>query len=420
MKKNKLYNNKTMSMNSIYILTEKLIKIVTYFFSGLIIAREAGPYMFGTYSSILSVTIILSAISALGLNSLLAKEFINKENKIDDILSNALLTRVFSCCIFSFAAFPISYYVLKVDSTLSLLSSIIVMTSVSQVIDIFFESRLRSVIVAKYKSIAYLTGFALKVISVTYFSSAYSIIVAHILEMSLLLMLSVYFLKSSNDAKVRLSAFSVSYSKKLLKIGSPLMLSSIASIVYMKIDQVFIVALLDKESVGYYSAAVRLCEGLFIISAVIVPSLFPNMLSLYNSSKEKFNRFIGNVFFFLLAIGVLISIPVYLLSDSIIHILYGDEYINSSDVLMWYCLSIPLIYIGDLFSRWIIVTDNIMLSLQRHLLGLTVNTVMNFILIPTYGIEGAAIASFLGYTSSILIFSILSSKGRCFYNFMRV
>lgn len=397
------------------------MKIVTYFLSSILIARLGGATLFGTYTSILSVTVILTAISALGLNSLLAKEFINSIENSEKSFSNALAIRITSSLIFFSISLPLIMILVNVDIKVSILSSLIIILCTTQIVDLFFESRLKSHIVAKYKICGYSIGFLLKVLSVYYSNSILLLVLSHLVELTTIMIISIMEINKELKFKYWFSIKNLDnkYAFELINKGIPLTFSSVAAILYMKIDQVFIVNMLGKESAGHYSAAVRLCEGVFIVSAIIVPSIFPNMVSLYKDNIRKFDLYIGKFYFLFLTLGSLIAFFIWFFSDWIIISIYGGEYEESINVLKWYCLSIPVVYLGDLFSRWIITTDNIMLSIKRHVLGLSVNVTLNLILIPKYGISGAAIASFIGYLFAVIIFSVVSSKGRFFYNFMR-
>ena len=78
---------------------------------------------------------------------------------------------------------------------------------------------------------------------------------------------------------------------------------------------------------------------------------------------------------------------------------------------------LPYILIGQLFfgvyyslSLWYKVTDRTYWGIIMSAIGLTVNTVMNFILIPRIGYLGAAVSTFVGYTVMMALTYILGQK----------
>ncbi|TQV77027.1 flippase [Aliikangiella marina] len=413
-----MYSRKHISFNSFFIFLEKICKMITYFVVGVIVAREVGPNVFGLYSSILSVSVILAAIAALGLNSLLAKEFISNSN-LNLVASNSLIIRFSSCVLFSLISLLVYKYVLKLSTELSLLSSMLIMLTMSQVVDVFFESRLKNKIVSAYKVNAYFFGAALKIYSAVYLKSIYALVFSQVMELFLVFSVGLICFFRLEKSVVKHIDLSIEYTVNLLKKSFPLMLSSIAVIIYMKVDQVLVLHILDERNAGLYAAATRLVEGCFVFSMIVMPSLFPNMIKLHGENFTEFNVFIGKVFVKFAILGLIVSVLVFLLSSEIVNLVYGVNYTEASNVLAIYALSIPIVYIGDLFSRWLIITDNLVLSILRHSFGLIINLSLNLLLIPVVGIEGAAVASVCGYLSSVVLFSLISSRARSFYMFMK-
>jgi O-antigen/teichoic acid export membrane protein len=414
-----MHSLNNISKNSLFILTEKMMKIVTYLFAGIIIARYVGPKNFGLYTSFLSLNIIFIAISALGLNSLLVKEYV-KTSELSLLFTNAIFIRLLSCVFFSLLSIPIALFIIDAEIDTTLLSALIIIMSATSVIDMFFESKLKSSVIAKYKTLGYIFGFTLKVFAAIYFKSSFYLILAHLLETFIILLLAVLSFKIQCPNVFKPKVVEKKYSIYLLRLGFPLLLSSIAGIIYMKIDQLFVVNMLGKESAGYYATSVRLCEGLFILSSVILPSFFPNLIKMYEKARANFNKLLRVLFFSLLLAGISLALFVVTFSEDILLVIYGELYSNpdSVKVLQWFACCIPIVYIGELFSRWLIISNNTYLSIYRHLLGLTINLLLNYLLIPIYGIEGAAIATLVAYVFSVIIFSVFSTKARLFYSFL--
>jgi O-antigen/teichoic acid export membrane protein len=73
--------------------------------------------------------------------------------------------------------------------------------------------------------------------------------------------------------------FDIEIGKKLLKDSWPLLLSSIAISIYMRIDQVMIKNMLGDREVGLYSAAMRLVEVWYFIPMIITQSVFPAIVN---------------------------------------------------------------------------------------------------------------------------------------------
>jgi len=91
------------------------------------------------------------------------------------------------------------------------------------------------------------------------------------------------------------------------------------------------------------------------------------------------------------------SVITYLASDLIIMVLFGKEYYASSKVLQIHIWASVFVFVGVASGRWL-VTEGIQIYLTLNQgLGALSNILLNLILIPKYGIEGAAWATLFSY-----------------------
>lgn len=404
--------------NGIFVAAEKAVKMLAYLLTGILLSRFAGPEIFGVYSSLLAVGVIFTTISALGLNTLLIKEFIQADQQ-EVVLINAFALRLKASSLVGLAMIVILMLVLEASVVQSLIAFVLIPMATFQIADGLFEARQNMQKVLIYKSVGYFVGMVVKVYIAIVHPSATLLLAAHLFEITMIFIIATYFVRSANGVGRR-SDLNIAYQYNLFKRATPLLMSSVACILYMKLDVAMILRLDSAEAAGVYSAATRLCEALFILSTPIIITTFPRLLTLYVADKSDFHDYMRRVFLVLLSAGFVLAVLVWTVSDLVIAVLYGDAYAVSADVLLIYAISCPIVFIGDLFSRWLVISDNLALSIQRHLCGLTVNIILNFALIPICGPVGAAYASVSGYTAAIIGFSLLHPRARGFFDFLRV
>ena len=94
----------------------------------------------------------------------------------------------------------------------------------------------------------------------------------------------------SNKYKILSWKYSKLLARSLLKDSWPLALSGVVVMIYMKIDQVMIKHMIGEEAVGFYAAAVRLCEAWYFIPVTICNSIFPAIVNAKNVSEEFYNN----------------------------------------------------------------------------------------------------------------------------------
>jgi len=211
-----------------------------------------------------------------------------------------------------------------------------------------------------------------------------------------------FFLFNKNFPKSAAHNFS---STEILRASYPMALSAISYFLMQSTDVLFISAYDTFESVAYYSIAVKLATvtALALISVNIV--IAPKIASIYNDKNfyqlklilKKATRM--NVVISLPIIIILLFFSEYVLST------FGSNYILAKNAL-W------ILLIAQFFNS---ITGPSALYLnmtgrQKKLNGilvisLLINVVLNIILVPDFGMLGAAIST----TTSFVISKILAS-----------
>ena len=211
-----------------------------------------------------------------------------------------------------------------------------------------------------------------------------------------------FFLFNKNFPKSAAHNFS---STEILRTSYPMALSAISYFLMQSTDVLFISAYDTFESVAYYSIAVKLATvtALALISVNIV--IAPKIASIYNDKNfsqlklilKKATRM--NVVISLPIIIILLFFSEYVLST------FGSNYILAKNAL-W------ILLIAQFFNS---ITGPSALYLnmtgrQKKLnvilvISLLINVVLNIILVPDFGMLGAAIST----TTSFVISKILAS-----------
>jgi O-antigen/teichoic acid export membrane protein len=168
--------------------------------------------------------------------------------------------------------------------------------------------------------------------------------------------------------------------------------------------------MLNVEAVGQYAAAVRLSEAWYFIPMVISASLFPAIVNSKKISKELYYERLQKLYNLMVWMAIVIAIPMTFLSDWIVELLYGGQYNEAGSVLTIHIWSGVFVFLGVASGKWFVTENLQMLSFWRAFNGMVVNVALNFILIPKYGIQGAAIATLLSQCMAAYIFDFFNNK----------
>jgi O-antigen/teichoic acid export membrane protein len=205
--------------------------------------------------------------------------------------------------------------------------------------------------------------------------------------------------------------FSFPIAKSLLKDSWPLILSGIAIMIYIRIDQVMLKMMLDDRAVGLYSAAVKLSEIWYFIPMIISQSVFPSILNTKKVSEELYMKRIYNLYSLMIWLAIGIAIALTFFSVDVVKILFGSEYLpDSAKVLSLYVWAGIPVFLGVASSQYLIAENYTKLSFARTIVGAIANVILNLILIPYYGIIGAAIATLISYFIATFFIGLLPDE----------
>jgi len=165
--------------------------------------------------------------------------------------------------------------------------------------------------------------------------------------------------------------------------------------VYMRIDQVMIKEMLNDAAVGQYAAAVKISEAWYFIPIAITSSLFPAIVEVRARSRELYMLKLQQLYRLMIWLSIIVASAVAFLSDVIVFYLFGGAYSLASNVLVVHIWTGIFVFLGVAFSKFLIAENLGKKALYRTVFGAASNVLLNYLLIPAYGIMGAACATLI-------------------------
>ena len=218
--------------------------------------------------------------------------------------------------------------------------------------------------------------------------------------------LLIYFKKSGYYLKIW--KFDKKIAISLLGDSWPLMLSSMAIGLYLKIDQVMIKNMLGNEQSGIYAVAVKISEVWYFIPTMICSSIFPAILNAKKISVELYQSRLSKLYKLMFWIAFFIALPISIFSKNIIFLIFGSEYIKAAMSLSIYVWAGVGVSLGVAMSYYLLTENYNRISMTVAIIGAVINILLNLILIPRIGITGAAISTFVAYNGSLLAVGFFS------------
>ena len=179
----------------------------------------------------------------------------------------------------------------------------------------------------------------------------------------------------------------------LLRRGGFYMLSGLMVVLLGQTDRIMIVNMLGEREMGLYSAAVVCANLAEFVFLAIIDSFRPVILRARQRENGEYETQIARLYAIVFYLALLQSAFVAILAKPIIAIMYGSAYKESVGILrllVWYN---AFSYIGSARMIWIYAEGQQRLLCVMNFLGALVNIGLNWILIPIWGVFGAAFAS---------------------------
>ena len=187
----------------------------------------------------------------------------------------------------------------------------------------------------------------------------------------------------------------------LLKFGLPLLPAGLSIYFMSTADRWFILHYHGPEMLGYFAVAAKFSMVITLIVEAFRTAWWPHAMDCLHDEKLHgiFDRISGAY----ISVGVLIIILLTLISSSLVGFVAGEKYSVSSSIvgiLAWQ----PFFYGYYLIcSIGIWKSEKTYLSLIIATLAAVLGIVLNFILVPKYGLNGAAMATAITYFLWIVV-----------------
>jgi len=246
-----------------------------------------------------------------------------------------------------------------------------------------------------------------------YFYNEISVILSFGLSILIVFFIEIIFLKGVKNSIKK------DYPTNLLfKLSLPMMISGTILFLLSWTDIFMLGAMVSSEEVGIYNVAFKTSSIGLIIILVFNVVIGPKISELYNRNEiKKLKKTIIKT----TQLITITTIPIFLILIVFrkdILSFFGSEFILGETTLVILSFSVLINAISGNVDQILNMTNHHRLMRNIALVCLTENVILNFILIPKYGINGAATASLITNISLNLISIYYIKKKLGFYTIL--
>jgi len=373
------------------------------------IARFLGDVLFGRYSFVVTFVALFSIFLDLGYETLIIRDVARNKLKASTYLNNVISLRV----ILSLIIFIVLFLFINLLEFPENVKNIIYIFGISQII--ISLSNVFKVTFRAFERMDYEAGVNILTTIIKCFFGLLILFLGYgLIEIALVFLSSAiidffisFLICEKKFVRTKLQ-FDITFFKDTIRTALPIGFIAFFGMIYVKIDTIMLASMKGEAVVGWYNAAYNLILGFSPIPFLFMNALLPFMAYTSIKSKDSLRNVFEKSFKFLIVIGLPITLGIFFLSDRLILLVYGQNYLNS--VTAFRVLSFDVLLKFLYLCLWFVLVSA---DKQNKLAicaggGALLNIILNLFLIPQFSLVGAAIATIITEAFILIIFLYLA------------
>ncbi len=394
-----LFENKT--------VRQTVVKNIFWLFSGQMVgrllraaiviyaARILGAEGWGVFSYALSLAAFLSIFSDIGINALITKEAVKKPELKDRYLATAFFIKLglLAAIIALVAVFAGNLAAIK--EAAALMPLIILVFAFDSLRDLGTAVARANEKMELEAEIGVFTNAAIVACGFAFLffdKTAFALAAAYAVGSGAGLAAAAYLL-CEHFQNLRRN-FDRSLIKPIITSAWPFGLMGVMGALMINTDILMLGWLRTAAEVGYYSAAQKPVQLLYILPTLLATSIFPSLSRFVkDNNKEAVQKTLEEALGVVLLLAIPLAAGGAVFGDEIINLLFGGGYAAAAATFKLLMLTVLVVFPSSIIGNAVFAYDRQKQFLGFVALGAGGNAVFNILLIPRFGIEGAAAAT---------------------------
>ena len=321
-------------------------------------------------------------------------------NKTDIFLFNLVVVLLIKSLLFFFVLYYLNYLIsdwifkdgIKWSLLLKLYSLLVLIIPLSNFFKELCKITEKAKLLVSVRVVESLIYIPLSLLFFNFNLGVYSMIYGQILSVLFtILVLLIIFYKNFKPS------FSFTLLKRPFKYSYPLMFSDLSQLLYDVVDRYILKGFVSLEKIGVYDLGYKVSGFYNALLGSAISQALPPIIYKEENSNNKINLFIKKQSFYYLIIGMWFWLLISLFCDDIINFFLKDnhEYKDLSILIPILLLSNVMHVLGYFLSWGIILKEKSWTMTLNMFLSVFLNITLNFLLIPIFGILGAALATLI-------------------------
>lgn len=384
-----------MLKQSVILIFGKIFGAILGLISGIFLARILGPEKLGQYQIFLSTQTILITAVTLGIGNasiyFINKNIISEKTIVSSFLKIFIVIAFVSCIGFYMVVNNEISYFGKLNNSAFILFLIgtasLIITSILRPILYARQKVLQVTWVNLLPSIILIVGIICLVVIEKFNVS--SVLAIWGIGNFIALVFSLFFHRHNISISEKIK------SRVILDVGSYGIKLSASNLLFILISHtsVFFINKISNNGfadVGLYSRAIAISSIVYMIPTAVGPLLFSRWSS--NMKKEEYEYEIQKSLRVFNTLSFIVVLLGSIFSNLIIYVLYGVEFLSVQKTLIVLLISLIFQVVSEILNNYLASQGKAILTMYSLLISFIIIIGGNVLLVPIYGINGAAMA----------------------------
>jgi PST family polysaccharide transporter len=407
---------KTLFSNSSWSLANQTVRVGTLALVTIALSRHFGPEQFGLLACGLALVRIFALIAGFGLDRVLVRLLVESPDDGREILRGGFWLKLaigFVCylSLLGFVAATAPHD--RITLAIVILAGGSLLFQAFDVFDYFFQAGNRFRLTFLGRTLAVILCTGIKIAAILFGAPLLLFAMLETIEMALIAASLLLVYRATNRSRGMQGDARFSIDRRgALREGFPLLLGSLAVMIYMRSDVLLLGRMIGYQAAGIYSAASQITEGCALFPMAFLPALFPILLSWRKRGLPFYRQQFGKLFLGAVLVGCGIAACLTIGAPLIVRVLYGHAYAAAAGILVIHSWSAIFIYLSIMQSGYDITEGLTWYAVVRNAAGATANIGLNLALIPRYGAAGSAVATLIAQFFSTFLLNLAHPRTR--------
>lgn len=407
----RLFLSSSLAKSTSFLTLAQVISGATNFFLLSIFTKYLLPEDFGKISLIWVFVTVVTIILDSGMNTAFSIKFYKTtlKQQTDNLISIFIYYLITICFLFFLIQIIPNFFlsVIRVNVSTQNLNIVFVL-----ILLILFSNFYTNILIIEKKAKRYfivklIFNVLLIVSSLIYLfvlePNYISYIKVYCIAHFVICCLGIYYMVNNYKilSNIKFSFFKL---KVLLRLGLPLVPNSLLLMVLTWGDRYILDTYSGLAAVGIYTVGYRFSE--VINQFVIQPfgkAISPMLFEKYANSKDEYKAVLEKVFKYYWIITFSIIIAYFVILKEVFALVIDLRYMEGYNIILIVLLGIVMWGITNFIGATIVMKEKTEKIFIFSLCSVVINIVLNFLLIPKFGIYGAATATFVSYSIQFLM-----------------